>query len=297
MSDQHTFGVFKQEQSIHVGDPYDPNKLFKNSDRLHGLQFSVPKPTPLMGAGGTNPPNFGEFVSIAVGDPYYDPEARRRKIANEDKSRAASTEPFKPSNPTRKGTGLGSWYGCISKPIPFGADGNARGTRARQKYQGGNLPRQIQTNPPKRGSYGVPGIIIGKDPPYAPSPYDEARKLEAAERAALRQKMRDQPFRPSSAGGSYFNMDVFKKDMPEGTRRKRPATATRRSVETPFRPSNPSRSGLTSTFSPFPPYMPDPYDNRPSQVKGKKVVKDSRGPPFIPVSNVKTRPVKSIQVV
>lgn len=124
--------------------------------RLRGKQFVTSPPKKGSGSDVT----FTPFSSINVGDAYITPEQRRRQYEREKKAKMIVPQPFRPSNPTQKGSGHGTMqaYGNFGSYEYRNQFSNADSPATLRKPLG---PRNFLTSPPKKGTYGMVGMNIG----------------------------------------------------------------------------------------------------------------------------------------
>lgn len=147
-------------------------------------------------------------------------------------------------------------------------------------------PRQIITNPPKKGTYGFNKTTLGErlgkggavgEYAYVPSPYDADRKAKYEELLKGKEKQpTDKAFRPpnpSKKGGYGFAGTTLGGKGPgvlgeyaykeHGHRDKEPPPP---SFPVPFRPSAPGKKGYNCTMTPFAKHVADPQEIRQMQV-------------------------------
>lgn len=174
-------------------------------------------------------------------------------------------EAFKPPGAVKKSTNkLGYEYmdHCDSAKDP---------KEVREKYRDYMPPRQILTNPAKKGGGGTltNGVLFGvgeerKFPEHMPDEYDAPKLLRQKELEAHRSKLLEgAPFRANVYGNRQFadNTETFQYDIPTHVPRDKVAqdTSKRRQHEAPFRPSNPNKKGvLYGTIGGVPEYLEDP---------------------------------------
>jgi len=141
-------------------------------------------------------------------------------------------------------------------------------------------PPNIVTAPPKKGSFGTWGTMLGYhkgfkgsagEYQYQPDPYD-AEHQKAVERAKERKNKEDTApaaFRPANppkkglAGYSGTTMSKYAY-VAEGPKQVavRKVLAEGEQAKEPFRPSNPPKAGYNMTLNKFPLHMHDQYDRK-----------------------------------
>jgi len=287
--DMNTLGVFSQPGSIDIGDAYA--KEHKVPQRYLGKQFLTHGTK-----WGQNPDSMidGEFKRISEGDQYVDPGAHERKERAGRKLKNVSEKPFYPSKPPTKSYHMkGSLYGCIGEKAPhmkeFDEDAEKAAARA-------PTPKQIYTNPGKKGTYGVPLTTIGKPLDLMDEPYLVGRELEKVERKVAREKI------PSSKGfisthmsqTGLFDNSIYAYnagDWAEKPKEKKPT------LEKSFRPTHPPKKGFNCTINKFPEYTEDPEEIKLKEAKeeraaerAKKTVKGV----FYPNKGPKSKPTTEL---
>lgn len=153
-------------------------------------------------------------------------------------------------------------------------------------------PRNILTNPIKRGQSGKQ-VYFGGKVPYMEDDFDRPKKLAALERSASHALMQDKPFSQRVKKRDTFNTHraVFGEDVPIPHRQRKPPMGPLMEHDKPFKPSHPPRLGYNKTIARFPPYKEDP--KKPITRKMKVEGEDEK-PKFRPSHNYKTRPTPSI---
>jgi hypothetical protein len=245
---QVSLGLFSFQPSINIGDPFKDGKSLKDS-RTSGKQFCTEPPK----KGKTPDVTFSKFETLAVGDPYVELAVQQRRARNELLKQQIVPTPFKPSSPTKRPVGHGSYFGT------FGIWKNMKTTddydKKLSKHEGQPL-KNILTSPPKRGTYGMVGTNIGgkaegingeykylSDPIKRPSTAPEKDNIK--------------PFIPSSPPKKgtygYIHININGAQKPQGSQGEYTympepiATAKRPKSEgetiKPFRPSQPPKKG------------------------------------------------------
>eukprot|EP01029_Cantina_marsupialis_P014906 TRINITY_DN3262_c0_g2_i1.p1 TRINITY_DN3262_c0_g2~~TRINITY_DN3262_c0_g2_i1.p1 ORF type:complete len:475 (+),score=98.99 TRINITY_DN3262_c0_g2_i1:92-1516(+) len=216
------------------------------------------------------------------------------------------------------------------KEIVKSRAGQSRSSRRRNREKNSEVPtkpRNVQTNPPKRGGFGVAGTLFANKGPeareiieYASDPYELARERTRRELKAQRDKLEGKPiYRSKPSLREQVSRAAFSKDsemfdniscLPEEARGSgfaavRNMVNTSRSDNTSERPifkySNPSPKGrLFGTLSKFPEYISDtprgdkpqsrPSSARPARPASSMEERKSWFPPEPP----KSRPVSSV---
>jgi len=158
----------------------------------------------------------------------------------------------------------------------------------KEKYKDYMPPRQIYSNPAKKGGGGVltSGVLFGwseerKFVEHVPDDFDAPKKQRLKELEEHRSKLQEAPFKGIDYGNRCFgnNTDTYHSDIPTNVPRdKVPEDTTRRYPhESAFRPSNPSKKGaLKGCLGGYPEWAEDPEPARkPRKPSGEE------GPPPI----------------
>mmetsp|Transcript_58469 Transcript_58469/g.143385 ORF Transcript_58469/g.143385 Transcript_58469/m.143385 type:complete len:340 (-) Transcript_58469:56-1075(-) len=247
---QNTLGLFSFAPSINVGDPYKDGKGGKDP-RMHGKQFTTQPPK----EGKTPDVTFSLFETLAVGDPYVELAVQQRRARNENNKKQIVPVPFKPSSPTKRPVGHGSYYGS------FGIWPNVKTTDEydkRPRKPGGEVQtmKNILTSPPKRGTYGMVGTNIGGTPSGVMGEYKySSEPVQKRPETAPTEKLR--PFVPASPPKrgtyGYIQLNINGASRPQGSQGEytyvadpiHKATRMKGDVEPvkPFRPSQPPKKG------------------------------------------------------
>jgi hypothetical protein len=265
-NDLDTLGLFSLGSSTNIGDKYGERR--GEDSRGRGKQFCTNPPRKGLGPDAT----FTPFTSIHVGDAYVTPDQRRRSYEKEKKQRMIVPQPFKPSNPTQKGSGHGTFqaYGNFSLYPYMKTSFDNDGTPARKPL----APRNFLTSPPKRGTYGMVGMNIGGkvdgivgELAYSPNP--PPPKTRPSTTSDMR------AFCPSSppTRGTYGMVGLNIGGKTNGFANEfayesdglfnRALTARGEPLK-PFVPSSPAKigPGIYGTVGSYPEYSPDPQDEK-----------------------------------
>lgn len=130
-------------------------------------------------------------------------ELVRLREKNESAKKNLTPNGFVYSSPAQKGEGLGSYFGTIGGAMPYFHRPREPFSIPKKKEL---APRSIYTNRPKQGGYGYANLglsNVGCD--YIATIYDQGIINERAERAAMKLKMPEHPFRPGGRRGFTFD--------------------------------------------------------------------------------------------
>jgi hypothetical protein len=140
----------------------------------------------------------------------------------------------------------------------------------------------------------TPGVFFNETRTHVPDPYDEFRRLEAAERREHKAKQADtKPFVGMATTGKAFSKDREVYDTGEGEAKPSPKPK-RLSVSCdhgnhPFKPASGSRTSKHDTFEAFPEYRPNPLT-----FAARKDPDEKRSPGWKPIYTPKSVPVSSV---
>lgn len=301
------YGHFSEPSYVSIGDPY-VKKVQENS-RNTGLNLKAA----VCKTGLNNDALFTKFEPLYVGEKYQQSYEEKRAARQDAAKQRASEAPFKPSNPQKKSSGVGNYYGCIGGKVP-----NMKEHEAAQKKKGDYEvgPRNIVTNPSKLGTYGFRGTTLGEkgsaggavgEYSYMPSAYDAARQKEVRDlKQSIEMRVTDKPFKPVSppkkggAGVPGRTLDGKGNGVCgeyeykiHGPTKKEP----QEQLEKPFRPSNPPKEGYNCTMNKFPHYIEDPLDlklKKEREARRAEMTRMDAQPKFIPSSTLKSGATASI---
>mmetsp|Transcript_21622 Transcript_21622/g.41258 ORF Transcript_21622/g.41258 Transcript_21622/m.41258 type:complete len:323 (-) Transcript_21622:414-1382(-) len=268
------YGLFSEPTYNAVGDPYTGKEPV--ADRLKGLNFKATKCK--KGVTHTKDMVFDPIKPLFEGEKYTKTREEKEAARAERAKTLASDKPFRPSNPAKKSTGLGGYDGVLGPKNPHLPEFDTS-VLVKQKGQFEAGPRNIVTNPAKKGTFGMNKTTLGEkisvggavgEYSYQPSPYDEQRRLaseDAAHKAA--NKASDKPFKPPNPikkggfgtpgvtlGGKGPGIAGEYQYVDQGPQPR--ATITH--LEKPFRPTGNAKLGYNCTFNKFPAYQEDPME-------------------------------------
>ncbi|CAE8603671.1 unnamed protein product, partial [Polarella glacialis] len=203
---------------------------------------------------------FSFALPLAIGDPYVEPGASMKK------GRVVMLDPdarFKPPGTIQEPANKGMEYvpHCDSMKDP---------KAVKEKFMEYAVPRQIYTNPIKKGGGGVltGGVIFGfgepgKFPEHMPDDYDSARKDRIKDLEEHHKKCQEAPFKGIAYGNQNFqtNTDAYGGyEVPTHIPREPMPDLTKKYPhEAPFRPANPSKKGMVGALlGGIPEHLPDP---------------------------------------
>ena len=250
---QATLGLFSNTVaiSINIGDEYAKKRGSDTDSRAKGKQLLT---SPLK-KGKTPDVTFQKFMTLAVGEPFVEMAIQQRRQRNENLKKQIVEKPFRPSSPSKKSTGAGTYYGTFS-PIKYMKTTDDYDKRPIRKGEFQLPPKNIFTNPPRRGTYGMVGINIGGKPDGVAGEYAYVSQ-PVVPRPATAPEQKPKPFIPPSPSqkGTYgflhLNINgtikpqgiageyIYQADPISSARSHKSDTETLR----PFRPSNPAKKG------------------------------------------------------
>eukprot|EP00759_Apiculatamorpha_spiralis_P008788 PhF_6_TR15656/c2_g1_i1/m.24333 len=201
---------------------------------------------------------------------------------------------FRPSSPPKHGQAYGLFGGFEHKPDTFVTKKGDPSTRFEPKL------RNILTNPPKRGTYGFPGLTIGKPSEYRDKadPYESERRFTALEEKRS-QRAAGQPFKSScrriatfdETGHGVSRVYSLEKQMPVRKISIEPPKA----AIVPWIPGNPGKKGFNCTK--YPEYKEDPLDAkekaRREERRKKNATTTNR---WLPISGPKSMATRTIDL-
>ncbi|KAM8938841.1 cilia-and flagella-associated protein 96 [Pelodytes ibericus] len=282
-NDMERIGLFSEMSYISIGDKYVPrvSKPFNEAAGKNRQMFPGGSKT----MDNTLDGYFdSQFKRVFEKESYSDPFRERRQYRIEQAKKNLG-KAFIPSSGEKKGSGVGSFYGTLSGPIPaFSAL-----QKARKAYTAPG--KNFYTNPPKKGTgYGYPNLTLGNQYPYTPDNYDISREKMKEEFEGHKQKLIGGAFRSTHYPKEYFDENPYRSDKFLPPLKKK--SGKKESVK-PFMPSSPAKQAggmKAGTFDPYPAHSNDLYT--------KKYAKTEKGGKnFQPPTGLKSYPVRSILAV
>lgn len=199
---------------------------------------------------------FSKPTVNAIGDPWRQLGNITARRQHNDLIEAAGHERvFRPAKTFRE-DGYKLPYAHMSDRVAF--------TKNFKDEEGAIMvaPRNVQTNPMKRGRVGK-GTNFSPATPHMPDDFDRPRALALEASAYHRSKLQEKPFsqRAKSLRFGLFNAQEDVYALREDIKARPPLERVLDRVEQdrPFRPSHPPRKGKeNSTLAKFPAYIEDP---------------------------------------
>lgn len=224
----------------------------------------------------------------SVGDPYIQVYGQilERKETRSVQIEAGNEKPFKPQSQVKHP--VKSAYEHMTDFVEiqknYRDDENPRDVMI--------APRNIQTNPIKRGQIGKQ-VTFGGTVPYIEDDYNRPRMFAVAEREYHQSKLQDKPFSQKVKRTETFNTNraILEENPMLPHRAVKPKTAPAIEHDKPFKPSHPPRRGYNKTLAKFPLYQEDPKKpiTRKVLIEGEEDKEK-----FKPTHNVKSRPTPSV---
>lgn len=300
------YGIFSEPSYISIGDPY--KKKEKEHSRLTGLNFKAT----LEKTGLQSDATFDKLKPLYNGE-KYDKTLEEKKEAREAKASAMSNDkPFKCTNPSKKNSGLGGYYGLLGPKFEHKKEFD---NEPKQKGQFEVGPRNVVTNPTKKGTFGYNKTTLGEkqgkggaagEYEYKPSDYDAERKKERELAAKDLELRMDKPFKPSapSKKGHFGTPGLTMNGkgngicgeyqyLENGPTKKEEIDH----LEKPFKPSNPPKQGYNSTLNKFPQYTEDPMEVKLKAEREARQAEQARmaaQPRFVPPAIPRTGATPSV---
>lgn len=261
ISNEPRWGYFGLPGSLAIGDNSYAPALTKKapSDEDGGDPIRNIGTNPLRK--GAGPDVYFQFETpLALGDPYQDPGALQKK------GRVWMIDPessFKPPGRVKYSTNKLGYEYLEHK------DSLKDPKEVYSKLKDYMPPRQIYTNPQKKGGGGVitRGVLFGLDeerlfPEYMHDDYDAPKKQRQKELAEHQAKLGEQPpFKSHDYGNKSFQPDTesYNYDVPTHIPREpRADNPNKVAHEMAFFPSNPSKKGFAKAVFSLPEYIEDP---------------------------------------
>lgn len=289
--------MFSQTSYNTIGDEYD--KKIPVSDRVRGKQM-ITCPTK---KGATPDVCFEKkFASLSLGDAYVDPGTIEKQDRMLQAKKKLTSEGFRYTSPSKKSSGLGTYYGCFSEKAPFKHETEYVVLKKGELPEKVSAqPRNITTGPAKKGTYGFVGTTLGKgdEYQYISDPYDAGKEKQANEAKEGAKKLIGPAFKAACKRVEYFDSHpnvaaskIYSLDKPLPARKPEPPKKEVQ-IPIPFKPASPSKRGISGTLTKYPEYKEDPYE---AKEKAEREERKKNKPAVIwkPISSSKTLPFRSI---
>jgi len=301
------YGLFSEPGYVSISDPYV--KKGKENSRSYGLNMKAA----VQKSGKNNDALFTKFTPLYKDEKYEPTFAEKTAERRQGKEKNITDNPFRPSKPMQKTCGLGNYFGCIGPKLEHKPEFSAV-PKKKGDFEPG--PRNIVTNPLKKGTFGFRGTTLGEklgrsgaagEYSYVESRYDLARQKEVADaKESLAKRVSDAPFKPThpgkkggagvpgrTLGGKGAGVAGEYGYVAEGPK----APQHGDHVEVPFRPSHPPKLGHNATLNRFPEYREDPIELKIARKKEaiaaeKELMKDKSA--FVPPGGIKAGATASV---
>lgn len=305
MTDESVYGGLFQDPTYISTDP-DPKKTdpYIKEDfipsRYVGKSLLSSKPPP-----GNHADAYfaGRFLTLASADQNEEAAAildagkkRKKKEAPKYEPPKISDRVFNATSFPQKSTGPGSFYGCFQdKPFEYMTEPwvdpkeNKKKRRPQKQQKKTNekehLPN-IKTNPPKKGTYGVPGTLLS-NPSYNEQWKEDLAAIDKLEAQRLKGKKPppkplDGPFRlpgvchpfidehPGTGAHVVYDEYIPPPEKKKGKKAlKKEPVAPKPIHERPFQRSE-SHKGEQGNINPFPNVWVDPAEVEAAEKKKRK---------------------------
>ena len=287
----NTLGLFSQP--AYMGDEFDRRHV--TSDRHKGRNMVT---CPAKKGAGADVTFTQKVLSLSEGDKYIDPGLGDRRQKMESNKKKLYPGVFRPSSPGKKPTGAGSLFGTFGGGYEHKAEDVVKTKEdGAERYE--QKKRYIFTNPMKKGTYGFPGLTIGKTTEVRDKsdPYEGERRFAAIEEKRGAQKAMGPAFKASCRRAGAFDESahgvskVFSLDRQLPVRKI--VVEAPQAPIVPWRPANPGKQGFNCTV--FPEYKEDPLDAkeklRRQQRRSDNASTTGRWLPIPGTKSMATRPI------
>lgn len=282
-SDMDRVGIFQEMGYISIGDKY-------NSSNDAQFNQSAGKGKQLMSGcskskTATQTGYFSDqFMRVMDGEAYSDQVKMRRQFRLKEAQKNIG-KPFVPSSGEKKPSGVGSYYGTLSGPIPALSPQMKPG----KGYKAAG--KNFYTNPGKKGTgYGYVGVTLGRYHEYSSDKYDIYKDLNRKENEAHKKALKGGAFRLNMAPKDFFDDNPYKADRQLPPAKK---MEEKKFDFKPFKPSSPAKldGGMKAgTFDSYPSHSANPYKTRGLHDS----FKDKNMKTFFPSAGPKSAPVNSV---
>jgi len=287
--------TFSAPVFISIGDEYD-KKDNGVPERYKGRSFQTAPPKK---GNGPDALLSKKFISLSDGDKYVDPGYfdKRNRLERERKKVGPI---FKYSNGPKLACGSGTYFGTFNEknPPPHLVEYDVT-KRGEMPDKAKPQMRNIVTNPPRKGTYGVPNTTLSKGDEfkYVSDPYEGEKRREAQQaKESSRRIVGRGPFKGSCRRGGFFDetshgvSKVYTIDCA--------LPAKKSDVDHRAGPSSkawrPGGSLVTAITKP-PEYMEDPYEAKEKAAREQRKSDRPKHGNWKPIGGSKSLPTKSIK--
>lgn len=286
--------TFSPPVFISVGDEYD-KKQNGVPERYKGRSFKTAPPKP-----GNGPDTLlsGKFLSLSDGDKYVDPGYFDKRYRLENEKLKITPQGFRYTSGPKTTNGSGTYFGTFSetKP-PEHLVEYAVTKRGEMPDKAKPQMRNIVTNPPKKGTFGTPGVTLGKgeEYKYISDPYEGEKRKEALQAKENSKRVVGPAFKAACRRGGFFDESNHGVSKVYTIDKALPAKKPANDGGTPpltkaWKPGG----SLTTAITKPPEYMEDPYEAKEKQMREQRK-KDRPTTTWKPVGGSKSMPTKSIK--
>ncbi|KAG5506559.1 hypothetical protein JIQ42_06811 [Leishmania sp. Namibia] len=287
--------MFSPPVYLSVGDEYDKHD---------GSASKATGQPPFVVSTRRNPhitdATFDPLVPLSSGDPYrsvgftgpFRQSLSPRGRTGPDGG-AAAPPPFRPTGASKKSSGKGDYYGTFYEkaPIRHETEFPPIKTAADYKAETAAAKRNFIVNPPKKGTYGYPGLTIAQagEVQYVSDPYEGKMRREALQSKYEAAKHVGAPFRSALHSGGCFDESehgvsrVYSLTKPLPPKRTLSSQQTISGTAAGRKPWVPG-GALVPDLLKQPEYQEDPYDVKERKVRAMRL-KESTYKPWVPAGN------------
>lgn len=286
--------TFGQPVYISIGDEYD-KKENGLPERFRGRSFVTAPPKK---GHGPDALLSKKFISLSDGDKYVDPGyyEKRNRLEKEKKKVGAT---FKYTSGSKSACGSGTYFGTFSEknPPPHLVE-YAVTKRGEMPEKAKPQLRNIVTNPARKGTYGTPGITLGKgdETKYVSDPYEGEKRREAQQAKESSRRIVGPAFKAACKRGGFFDetahgvskVYTIDKALPA----KKPDTAGATvPVAKAWRPGGTLVTAITKP----PEYMEDPFEAKEKAAREQRKKDRPAHGVWKPIGGSKSLPTRSIK--
>jgi hypothetical protein len=286
--------TFSAPVFISIGDEYD-KKDNGLPERFKGRSFQTAPPKK---GNGPDVLLSRKFISLSDGDKYVDPGYfdKRNRL---EKERKKVGPIFKYTSGVKTPCGSGTYFGTFSEknPPPHLVE-YAVTKRGEMPDKAKPQLRNIVTNPPRRGTYGVPGTVLSKGDEfkYVSDPFDGEKRKEAQRAKESARRIDGPAFKAACRRGGFFDESshgvskvyTIDKALPA----KRPAQDGHAApLAKAWRPGG----SLVTIITKPPEYMEDPFEAKEKAAREQRKKDRPAHGVWKPIGGSKTLPTKSIK--
>lgn len=278
---------------ITIGDEYD--KKDQIPERYKGRNFKTIPPK----KGNLPDALFSKkFLSLSEGDKFVDPGTYEKRHRLESEKKKLTPQGFKYANYPHRPCGSGSYWGTFNEKNPPKHEVEFVVAKKSESPEPPKASlRNIVTSPPKRGTYGFPGVTLSKgdEMKYVSDPYEGEKRREALTAKESSKRIVGPPFKAACKRAGFFDETTHGISKVYSITKALPAkkVSTEEKKALAAKPWKPAGTLVAAITKP-PEYQEDPFELKEKKMREDRKKEKPRAV-WKPISSGKTLPTRPIK--